>query len=235
MEATPQKTRLRSANFRAFALREHYLYFKILAYGVSPWLCVVLNRLGVSPNQVTLAGIALVIPSVLLNLSGHMWMAIVLFHLFFVFDAVDGILARATGKKSKLGAYLDDMAHHMFHVPFLLSMAYAYYRDSHLALAGLIAFFSVANTLYRAQLDVLEKTGLFEARPVSVASMAVAPGLASRSRDLILGSFNFPNVLVWMTALMWSRRLMVLYFVYAFIMTVLYYLYLFVRTVRRCC
>lgn len=223
---------LTARDFRQNAVCEHYVYFKVLSYGIAPWLCVLLNSLRITPNQVTLAGIALAVPAVYFNLTGQYLLAILVFHLFFMCDAADGILARATGRKSKLGAYLDDMAHHMFHVPFLLSMAYSEYGAGRRELAALVALFAVVNTLFRAQLDIIEKSEL-SAPAKAAPDEEPAVRIGQRIRNVVLGSFNFPNVLVWMTLLFWNSGLLVTYFAYANVMTIVYYFYVFSKTLRR--
>lgn len=67
-----------------------------------------LIRLGATPNQVTLAGLVLIVLSAL----GYLWhQSETLFGLSlalaFAFDALDGAVARARGMQSRAGGYLD--------------------------------------------------------------------------------------------------------------------------------
>jgi hypothetical protein len=125
------------------------------------------------------------------------------------------------------------MAHHMFHVPFMLSMAYAEYHAGQQMLSALLILFAVSNTLYRAQLDLLEKCAIFSTGGGTYNAMATSRQLGQVVRNFLLGSFNFPNVLLWMTVLIWSPKLLTFYFLYANVMTFLYYFYLFSRALVR--
>jgi len=67
-----------------------------------------LAKSGLSPNQVTLLGFALILINCALFLwhQSTLWFGIGLI-LSFMFDALDGAVARLTGKSSKFGGYLD--------------------------------------------------------------------------------------------------------------------------------
>lgn len=67
-----------------------------------------LNRSGVSPNVITVAGtIAAAGVAVWLIPAGHLFAAAVLMALFTAFDLVDGTMARLRGGGSRFGAVLD--------------------------------------------------------------------------------------------------------------------------------
>ena len=67
-----------------------------------------LGRLGVSPNMLTVTGTALsVTAAVTLLPKGHFVTGPLVLLVVLVADSFDGILARATGKSSVFGAFLD--------------------------------------------------------------------------------------------------------------------------------
>src|SRR5258707_11777533 len=68
-----------------------------------------MGRLGLTPDGLTLIGFAITVVGAAL-LAGQLWLAggIVVF-LGGVFDMFDGTLARATGKVSPLGAFMDSV------------------------------------------------------------------------------------------------------------------------------
>ena len=71
------------------------------------------RNLGISPNQVTLASLAVTLVAAVAVAMGSTWVAIALWWLSRIFDGTDGIYARETGATSSFGAYLDilcDMA-----------------------------------------------------------------------------------------------------------------------------
>jgi len=65
------------------------------------------GRTGVSPNAVTLTGVVLNLGVAWILAQGHMRIGGLLVPLVSLFDALDGTLARLTGKRSRFGAFLD--------------------------------------------------------------------------------------------------------------------------------
>ena len=67
-----------------------------------------LVRAGLSPNQVTLIGLALVVANCALYLvhESTLWFGVLL-AVSFAFDGLDGAVARLTNRTSKFGGYLD--------------------------------------------------------------------------------------------------------------------------------
>jgi CDP-diacylglycerol---glycerol-3-phosphate 3-phosphatidyltransferase len=66
-----------------------------------------LGRIPVTPNQVTVVGVALTFVAALLTALGHLrWAGIVLIFAG-TFDILDGALARSSGKAYPYGAFLD--------------------------------------------------------------------------------------------------------------------------------
>ena len=72
-------------------------------------IALFLGRLGLTPNALTLIGFAITAGGAIL-LWGQMWVAggLVVF-AGGVFDMFDGTLARATGRASRLGAFMDSV------------------------------------------------------------------------------------------------------------------------------
>ncbi|QGU07560.1 CDP-diacylglycerol--inositol 3-phosphatidyltransferase [Corynebacterium occultum] len=68
----------------------------------------ILNRTGITPNTVTVAGALItILIAVLLIPSGHLVWAAILSGIFAAFDMVDGTMARMRGGGTKFGATLD--------------------------------------------------------------------------------------------------------------------------------
>lgn len=65
------------------------------------------NRLGVTPNQLTLIGLMLQSIVAVVIATGHLRLAGILLVFFSIFDAFDGTLARMTGQSSRFGAFFD--------------------------------------------------------------------------------------------------------------------------------
>ncbi len=65
------------------------------------------NRLGVTPNQLTLIGLVLQGIVAVVIATGYLRLAGVMLIFFSIFDAFDGTLARMTGQVSRFGAFFD--------------------------------------------------------------------------------------------------------------------------------
>jgi CDP-diacylglycerol--glycerol-3-phosphate 3-phosphatidyltransferase len=67
------------------------------------------GRLGLTPNALTLLGFLITIVGAVLAAAGLWLLAGIVVFLGGAFDMFDGALARATGKASKVGAFLDSV------------------------------------------------------------------------------------------------------------------------------
>ena len=81
--------------------------FRALLAGVMAGPVRTLARVGVSPNQVTVAGGLLGAAGGLLVARGHPMVGLATWLGSRVLDGMDGVLARATGRGSAFGGYLD--------------------------------------------------------------------------------------------------------------------------------
>ncbi len=68
------------------------------------------NFTKISPNQVTFFSFLLTISSAVSFWNGNLILGALLYELGLIFDAVDGGLARVTGRSSKIGNLLDNLA-----------------------------------------------------------------------------------------------------------------------------
>jgi CDP-diacylglycerol--glycerol-3-phosphate 3-phosphatidyltransferase len=77
--------------------------------GMALPVAMALGRLGLTPNMLTLIGFAGTCVAAAVA-AGRQWLtAGILVIVFGIFDLFDGALARATGKASKLGAFMDSV------------------------------------------------------------------------------------------------------------------------------
>lgn len=146
-------------NIKKGLLEETYLYFKFISYLFAAPIAYAAYKLRISANQITIIGILLSIPAAFLNIKGYYISALVFFHLFFLCDAVDGVLARGTNTKSLLGKYLDDLAHYIFHTLFIMTFAFSVFQKGYkiLALFLILCFKNIQSTLriFRINLEVI--------------------------------------------------------------------------------
>lgn len=115
-----------------------------------------LTRLGFHPNTVTLLGFALnVVVSVILA-AGHLRLAGGLLIITLAFDAVDGTMARAQGKVSRFGAFLDSTLDRWTELLLYTALIWHYLNTDQqagvlLAVAALGASFMVSYARARAE------------------------------------------------------------------------------------
>jgi len=96
-------------------------------------------KTGITPNQLTLMGLALgFLSCVFLVFTKQVLIFCGLMTLFGFFDALDGLVARLTGRTSKFGAYLDAMCDRYFEAAAVVSVAYVtgYWFLSFLVITG---------------------------------------------------------------------------------------------------
>ena len=127
-----------------------------------------LARIGLGPNQVTLAGLALAWLSAVLIVAGWPMLAGAAILGSGFLDALDGELARASGRETALGAFLDSIADHYGDVAIYLGLAWAGIADGEpfLVFFVLLAMFgSIAGSHIRSRAGMLgieaKDVGLF--------------------------------------------------------------------------
>ena len=72
-------------------------------------IALAMGRIGLTPDGLTLIGFAITVSGALLVASGRWTVGGIIVFIGGAFDMFDGTLARATGKTSRLGAFLDSV------------------------------------------------------------------------------------------------------------------------------
>jgi phosphatidylglycerophosphate synthase len=112
-----------------------------------------LARAGMTPNQVTAAGLVLVAAASAAYLwHRNDWIFGLCLALAFAFDALDGAVARQTGLSSRLGGYFDAMVDRYQELAVLLAIGWV---SGHWALA-LLAFSGAMLTSYAKARTAIE-------------------------------------------------------------------------------
>ena len=116
-----------------------------------------MDRLGLSPNQVTVAGFVVGLgAAALIGLKLFFWAALVLL-LSRALDGLDGALARVSGKVSDRGAYLDITLDFIFYSSIPFAFAVAYPEQNALPAAFLIWSFIGTGASFLAYAIMAEK------------------------------------------------------------------------------
>jgi CDP-diacylglycerol--glycerol-3-phosphate 3-phosphatidyltransferase len=157
-----------------------------------------LVRLGVSPNLLTFLGCLLnVVAGVLIGLGQVVLGGVVMTVIAMPLDALDGSLARATGKQSKFGAFFDSTLDRIAEAALLIGLAALFMQrgdwvSALVAFVAMLGSFMVSYTRARAEgLGIECKVGLFS-RVGRFVLLAIG---------LIL---NLPVLTVWLLAILSS-------------------------------
>jgi CDP-diacylglycerol---glycerol-3-phosphate 3-phosphatidyltransferase len=137
-----------------------------------------LQRLKVTPNQVTIAGTVLNLGAAALVVSDHLIYAGIVFLVAGCFDMLDGALARLAKKVTKFGAFLDSTLDRVSEGAMLAAIAYllasrGHALDAALVVLALLGSLLVSYTRARAESLGLEcKVGLMS-RPERIILIAL--------------------------------------------------------------
>ncbi len=129
-------------------------------------LTAAIGRTRISPNLLTVAGLAMTLAAAVLVWYNHFVLAGLVFTLGSVCDMLDGAVARLAEKVSPMGAFLDSTFDRVGEGAVLTAIALIYARDGNLWLVGaafvtMIGSFLVSYTRARAEALGLDcKVGL---------------------------------------------------------------------------
>jgi CDP-diacylglycerol---glycerol-3-phosphate 3-phosphatidyltransferase len=90
-----------------------------------------LGALGLSPNGVTVLGFLLTVAVAVVLATGRIQLAGVLLIVTLAFDAVDGTLARLSGKTSRFGAFLDSTLDRWAEIALFLALMWHFLTLGH--------------------------------------------------------------------------------------------------------
>jgi archaetidylinositol phosphate synthase len=136
------------------------LFEKTVSATVKP-----LGRLGVTPNQITVLGIAVALVSAWLyaewdgNRLYLVYGALTIL-LSGLLDAIDGVLARATGRASRLGGFLDSVADRYSDALVLSGITIGRLCSLHAGFLALTGSLMVSYTRSRAEAEGVEMAGV---------------------------------------------------------------------------
>jgi CDP-diacylglycerol--glycerol-3-phosphate 3-phosphatidyltransferase len=175
--------------------------------GMAVPVALALGRLGLTPNMLTIIGF-LGTCAAAIAAANQAWLAAgILLLAFGIFDLFDGALARATGRASKFGAFLDSVFDRWGEGVFYLGMVWGtlemgLWRPVVLAAAAMASAFMVSYARAKSEsLDVTQATGMaavgLAPREVRIAILAlgliVAGFLPGIPQDMDLpGAMAYP-------------------------------------------
>ena len=145
-------------------------------------VAVALGRFGLTPNALTVIGFLGTCVAAIAAAYQQWFLAGLLVLGFGIFDTFDGALARATGKASKFGAFLDSTldrtGENLVLAGVAIGCADAYYPLGAVAAVLALAFASVV-TYSRAKAEVVGLRGDVGFAPREIRLVILAAGLAT--------------------------------------------------------
>jgi len=135
------------------AIREH---LRVVADAAITPLATVLLWCRITPNQVSLTGIALNLVTAALIVDGQLLLAGVMYLLAGGLDLLDGVLARMAKMASRFGAFLDSTADRISEGVVFAAIAYHFAShgqsvDASLAVLALLGSLLISYTRARAE------------------------------------------------------------------------------------
>jgi len=143
-------------------------------------VAVAMGRLGLSPNALTIIGFAGTTVAALAAATQQWLPAGILVLAFGIFDLFDGALARATGRTSKFGAFLDSTldrtGENLVYAGIVIGTAAIGFAEG-AAVAGLALTFASVVTYVRAKAEIVGLHGEVGLAPREVRLVLLAGGL----------------------------------------------------------
>ncbi|HET9958903.1 MAG TPA: CDP-alcohol phosphatidyltransferase family protein [Polyangiaceae bacterium] len=167
----------------------------VLAYRSFYALGVGLGKLGISANAITYTSVVLAGLSAVAAAQGHFLVSALVLALGGLCDALDGIVARSTGRVSKYGALLDSTVDRVSDVLPLIGMMMFQAKQPWFVLPpafALVTSFVIPYVRARAEALGVVLPGLFMRRPertlMLIACLAVAGATPQPGLALLVGS-----------------------------------------------
>ena len=154
-----------------------------------------LNKIGLTPNAMTLIGLAGHIGAAYLLARGEMLWGGVVVMVMGPFDALDGTMARLRGKTSRFGGFLDSVVDRYAEL-FLLGGLLIYYSNQQLWLPVVLVYAAAAGSVMVSYTRSRGETADFK----------VTAGLMTRVERYIVIVlsllFNRPIIALWILAIL---------------------------------
>jgi CDP-diacylglycerol---glycerol-3-phosphate 3-phosphatidyltransferase len=171
-----------------------------------------LTRTRVTPNALTASGVSLCLAAAVLvffenrNEWLFYWLGAVVFVVGSILDILDGALARAGGKTTTFGAYLDSTTDRVGEGAVLGAIALVFSRHGHpvalaLAFAAVAGSFLVSYTRAKAEALGLRGDVGLGSRAERVVVITGGLVLAPISIWLLVGAIAFLTATAWLTVL----------------------------------
>ena len=155
----------------------------------------ILNRIGLTPNSVTLIGVAGNVPAAYFIARGQITIGGVIVLIVWPIDALDGTMARLRGEASDWGAFVDSVSDHYSELIILGAVLY-HFAMTNQDIAEVVTFAAAAGSVLVSYVKARAEAQCFSAREGL---------LTCAERYFVLGPsllFNIPVIGVWIIAIL---------------------------------
>lgn len=170
-------------------------WLRIIFKGILDPIGNALNRLGLTPNAVTLLGLAGNVVAAYLVANGRISLGGLVMLIAWPVDALDGTMARLKGEASDWGAFVDAVSDRYSELLILGGLLYHFAANGQSVLSA-VAFAAAAGSVMVSYVKARAEAQSFSARE----------GILTRAeRYLVLGPsllFNIPAIGVWIVAIL---------------------------------
>ncbi len=154
-----------------------------------------LNRIGLTPNMVTLLGVFGNIIAAYFVVKGQISLGGLIMLIVWPIDALDGTMARLRGEASDWGAFVDSVSDRYSEL-IILGALLSYFAINNMHAAEIVTFAAAAGSILVSYVKARAEAQSFSAKE----------GLLTRAeRYLVLGPlllFNYPVIGVWIIAVL---------------------------------
>lgn len=170
-------------------------FLRAVFKGITGSIAIFLNRMGITPNMVTIIGLAGNLIAAILIATGRLFWGGLVALIVGPLDAIDGVLARLKNESCEYGAFFDSITD----------------RYSEMAIfGGLLVYFSKTGTWYDPLLIFIAAIGSFmvsysRARAESLGYSAKNGLLTRAERYIVLIPgilFGYPRISIWIVAIL---------------------------------
>ena len=154
-----------------------------------------LNRLGLTPNTMTMLGLAGNVVGAIFIANGNIFVGGLLVLVMWPIDALDGTMARLRGEPGDFGAFVDSVTDRYSELVIFGGLLY-YFAMQADVLASMLVFISASGSVLvsytRARAEALGYNAKIGALTRVERYLVLAPGLV----------FNIPLVAMWIIAIL---------------------------------
>ncbi len=115
---------------QSFHNQESWLNVWVFKYFTMPMVYVIVNYTKITPNIISIISLLLGLASAYYFFIGHELIAVVLFLISYLFDAIDGKVARLTKTGKPYGAWMDIFIDRIILVFISTAIAYNYFVET---------------------------------------------------------------------------------------------------------